>query len=395
MTKPSAYIPGLDGIRAIAFLMVFWAHALPPVAYYIPATLGVTVFFFLSGYLITTLLRRELHATGTIALKSFYLRRALRIIVPLYVVYALAAAFAHFIEHASAGNWAGLFSTLFYCYNYTTVLFVHAWVPVGLNVIWSLSVEEHFYILFPLLYIALYRSRLTRAAKTRLLVGFCLLELLWRVVLVTVFHDRTLWTYFATDARLDSILWGCILALNNNPVFFADSDKNCHPERSLATPPMSCHPERSEGPASGTGGEPQTDTSILPRNHQLLAFLFGIALLIASLLPRSFLYKESLRYTLQALALYLIFSFIVANIRHPLVAWLEWRPLRYLGWISYVLYLSHDFILDALTLIWPDRFLLTGPLAFLIAIAFATLLRYTLELPLQRLRSRLRPAPAV
>ncbi len=358
-SKPSLYIPGLDGIRAIAFLMVFWAHALPPVSYYIPATLGVTIFFFLSGYLITTLLRRELAATGTIALKSFYLRRFLRIILPLYVVYALTAAFAHFVQHESMGNWAGLCAMLFYCYNYTTVLFLHAWVPLGLNVIWSLSVEEHFYILFPLAYLALSRSSLAKAAQIRLLLAICLLVLAWRVVLVLAFHDRHLWTYFATDARLDSILWGCILALNNNPVF-----------------------------ASG----PTPDRPILPARHQLLAFLFGLALLVASLFPRSFLYKESLRYTLQALALYLIFSFILANSRHPLVAWLEWKPLRYLGWISYVLYLSHDVILNALTRIWPGRFLLTGPLAFAIAIAFATVMRYTLELPLQRLRIRLRSA---
>jgi peptidoglycan/LPS O-acetylase OafA/YrhL len=137
------------------------------------------------------------------------------------------------------------------------------------------------------------------------------------------------------------------------------------------------------------------DTSILPRNHQLLAFLCGIALLIGSMLPRSFLYKESLRYTLQALALYLIFSFVVANIRHPLVAWLEWKPLRYLGWISYVMYLTHAFILDALLRIWPFRYFHNAPIAFLATIAFATLLRYTLELPLQRLRSHLRPVPAL
>jgi peptidoglycan/LPS O-acetylase OafA/YrhL len=229
------------------------------------------------------------------------------------------------------------------------------------------------------------RSRLSASAQTRILVAFCALELLWRFILVAVLHNTNLWTYFATDARLDSILWGCILALNNNPVFFA--------KETTSPPGKNCHPERSDGSAVGPGDERQPDHSILPRNHQLLTFFGGIALLIASLLPRSFLYKESLRYTLQALALYLVFSFIVANIRHPFVAWLEWRPLRYLGWISYVLYLCHDFILDALNGIWPDRFVLTGPLGFLIAIAFATLLRYTLELPLQRLRSRLRPNP--
>ncbi|QMV18644.1 acyltransferase family protein [Granulicella sp. 5B5] len=360
--RRSSYIPGLDGIRAIAFLLVFWAHALPDVSYYIPATLGVTIFFFLSGYLITTLLRRELEGTGTIVLRDFYLRRVLRIFLPLYVVYALAAAYAHFVQHDSMGNLSGFFSMLFYYYNYAMALGVKAWVPLGMNVIWSLSVEEHFYILFPLLYLALVRSRLAKATQTRLLIGFCLLELAWRFFLVTTHHNQHLWTYYATDARLDSILWGSVLALTHNPVF-----------------------SRSNG---------GTDRSILPIRHTTLAFAGCVLLLLATLVPRSFLYRESLRYTVQALALYGIFSFVIPNIQHPSVAWLEWKPLRYLGWISYVLYLSHDFILNVLTRIWPHRFALTGSLSFALAIAFATLLRYTLELPLQRLRGRLRHTPA-
>ena len=359
--KSSSYIPGLDGIRAIAFLLVFWAHALPGVSYYIPATLGVTIFFFLSGYLITTLLRRELEGTGTIVLRDFYLRRVLRIFLPLYVVFALAAGYAHFVQHDSMGNLSGFFSMLFYYYNYAMALGIKAWVPLGMNVIWSLSVEEHFYLLFPLLYLALARSRLTRSTQTRLLIGFCLLELLWRALIVVTDHDHHLWTYYATDARLDSILWGSVLALTHNPVF-----------------------SRSNG---------GTDNSILPDRHTTLAFIGCVLLLLATLVPRSLLYRESLRYTMQALALYGIFSFVIPNIRHPSVVWLEWTPLRYLGWISYVLYLSHDFILNVLNRIWPDRFALTGPLGFAIAIAFATLLRYTLELPLQRLRSRLRHDP--
>jgi peptidoglycan/LPS O-acetylase OafA/YrhL len=383
--------------------MVFWAHALPGPGYYIPATLGVTVFFFLSGYLITTLLRRELLATGTIALRAFYLRRALRIFVPLYVVYALAAAYAHFIQHDSMGNLRGLFSLLFYYYNYTVVLDYHAWLPLGMNVIWSLCVEEHFYILFPLAYLALTRSKLTKSQQTRALLAFCLLELVWRFILVAVLHDQHLWTYYATDARLDGILWGCILALTNNPAFTA---KTCHPEErsdegpaSRPTQNLSSRPE-----AAGRSGETPvcsdapTDTnspdpSILPAKHATLAFTIAIALLIASLFPRSFLYKESLRYTLQAVLLYVIFSYIIANSSSRCVRWLEWPPLRYLGWISYVLYLCHDFILDVLTRIWPDHLTLTAPLGFVLCIAFATLMRYTLELPLQRLRARFRRIP--
>ena len=360
IAKADSYIPGLDGIRAIAFLLVFWAHALPGISYYIPATLGVTIFFFLSGYLITTLLRRELAATGTIALRDFYLRRALRIFVPLYVVYALSAAFAHFALHESVGNWKGFFSLLFYYYNYTLVLDLRAWVPLGLNVIWSLCVEEHFYLLFPLVYLALVRSRLARSTQTQLFIGFCLLELLWRFLLIAVLHNNHLWTYYATDARLDSILWGSVLALTNNP-------------------------------ASISAGE-KPDRSILPFRHQTLVFVAALLVLAASLFPRSIVYKESLRYTLQALALYVLFSFVIPSIRHWSVRWLEWKPLRYLGWISYSLYLCHDFILNVLTTRWPDRVAFTAPLAFVLSIAFAIVFRYTLELPLQGLRARFRPA---
>jgi peptidoglycan/LPS O-acetylase OafA/YrhL len=365
----SSYIPGLDGIRAIAFLLVFWAHALPDISYYIPATLGVTIFFFLSGYLITTLLRKELDRTGTISLRDFYIRRALRIFVPLYVVYALVSGLACFVLHVWPGNRFGFFSMLFYFYNYANVMRWHAWLPPGMSVIWSLAVEEHFYILFPLVLLWMTRRRLARSTQTRILVILCVFELVWRFILIAVIREQRLWTYFATDARLDSILWGCILALRNNPVFFA----------SKLSPKI--HPDRSILPAGKR------------RRYQPLVFAGAVMLLAASLFPRSVIYKESLRYTVQALALYVIFSFVIANIRHWSVAWLEWLPLRYIGWISYVLYLSHDFILSVTVPRFPGRFWISGPIAFVLSVAFATLMRYTLELPLQTLRARFRRVP--
>ena len=75
------YIPSLDGLRAVSILIVFVSHAgLDSV----PGGFGVTIFFFLSGYLITTLLRREFEADGTIGLGQFYWRRAWRILPPMY-----------------------------------------------------------------------------------------------------------------------------------------------------------------------------------------------------------------------------------------------------------------------------------------------------------------------
>ena len=90
--KPALYIPGLDGIRALAFLIVFIAHSMPNRS--LPGGFGVTIFFFLSGYLITTLLRSEAQRRQSIDLKNFYLRRVLRIFPPCYVTVVIVGSLA-------------------------------------------------------------------------------------------------------------------------------------------------------------------------------------------------------------------------------------------------------------------------------------------------------------
>src|SRR5215813_9403267 len=88
----SLYIPSLDGIRACSVMVVFAAHA--GLRGLIPGGFGVTVFFFLSGYLITTLLRMEHEQSGQIRLRNFYLRRVYRIIPPMYIVLTLTVLLA-------------------------------------------------------------------------------------------------------------------------------------------------------------------------------------------------------------------------------------------------------------------------------------------------------------
>jgi len=362
----SFYIPGLDGVRACAFLMVFCAHALrgAAVARFVPATLGITVFFFLSGYLIPTLLRRERALTGSVNLRDFYLRRALRILAPLYVVYALAAAVARFALHDSAGNGLGLLSVFLQCYNYTGQLLGRAQTPDGMTVLWSLAIEEHFYLLFPVAYLLL--RRLAPRRMIAVFTAFCLAELAWRFAVVLFLHLPHGWAAFATDARLDSMLWGCLLALRNNPVH------------------------------SHHGHRLFPDSSILPRDYTRLTFFVAAAAFVLVTLPQSPLYKDTLRYTLQALDLYLLFSYLVASPGSLAVRWLEWPALRYLGRISYGLYLCHFFILEALLHHLPaalaGHVTITAPLGLVLSVLFATLLRVALELPLQRLRTRLRHA---
>src|SRR3954447_14498911 len=88
-TAAEFHIPSLDGIRAVSFAIVFVAHA--GWGHIVPGGFGVTVFFFLSGYLITTLLRLEAEERGQIGMKQFYVRRVLRILPPFYTVLTLAA----------------------------------------------------------------------------------------------------------------------------------------------------------------------------------------------------------------------------------------------------------------------------------------------------------------
>src|SRR5579859_1735740 len=215
------YLPSLDGIRACAFALVFVAHS--GLEHAVPGGLGVTIFFFLSGYLITTLLRVEWLNTGNISLRGFYTRRAIRILPPLYLVMAIGWLLDWFqIPTHEATNY-GLFSILFYFYNYAVLAHPGAAniIPEGLNVVWSLMIEEHFYLVFPFVFLLVRKRNLSRTFFVTLLTSGCVAALAWRYVLVYHFHTSLdsvfSWTYAATDARFDSILWGCILAVGVNP----------------------------------------------------------------------------------------------------------------------------------------------------------------------------------
>jgi len=118
--SPAFYVTRLNGMRAFAFLFVFFAHAQP--FKMLPGRFGVTVFFFLGGYLITSLVREEADKTGTISLKGFYFRRRLRIFPPCCLTIILVSGLA------TAGilyNWesyASLVSAFLYFSNYWNIL---------------------------------------------------------------------------------------------------------------------------------------------------------------------------------------------------------------------------------------------------------------------------------
>lgn len=196
-------IPGLDGIRALAVLLVIINHFGIEA---VNGAFGVLIFFVLSGFLITWLMLKELDRSGTVSLKNFYRRRMLRIFPAFYAFWIAAVAIyllrGHFI------HWGQAISAFFYVSNYYMAL-----VPTGTEVFahtWSLSIEEQFYLLWPFLFL-LGRGNLRRLAWW--LAGAIVAVWIHRSLCHLVYGVRVEYIYRAFDTRLDHLAVGCLLAV--------------------------------------------------------------------------------------------------------------------------------------------------------------------------------------
>jgi peptidoglycan/LPS O-acetylase OafA/YrhL len=200
------YRPALDGIRGVAVSLVLAAHLVPNLLISAGAA-GVIMFFTLSGFLITTLLIEEREASGRIDLPAFYRRRALRLLPALIAVLALLLVLDTLVG-SQAGYRRPAFFALFYAANWAIISgidFHH------INHTWSLAIEEHFYLLWPLTTVLVLGHYSKRALLSIALVGMaCSVAL--RIVLWQsgASLPRVL---YGTDTRLDGLLIGCVLAI--------------------------------------------------------------------------------------------------------------------------------------------------------------------------------------
>lgn len=353
----NASIPSLDGIRAVAVSMVFLAHS--GLEHVVPGGLGVTVFFVLSGYLISTLLRTEYATSRAIDLRAFYLRRLLRLMPPLVIVTLLAGLGAASGLIGGSFSAAGVAAVLLYFGNYFVIATDFGDVPAGLAVVWSLAVEEHFYLVYPLLAAVLLRiGRAGVSAST--LLGSCLAVLVWRCWLAANGASEAHLT-MATDTRVDAILFGCLLAVWKNPWL-----------------------------------DPLPAAS--PRRDALLVLGAG-ALLLFTLLYRDEWFRVTLRYSLQSIAVAVLIYLAVARAGHWSTRWLSARPLVYLGAISYTVYLVHHMVLLAIEKHWPQgNWWVVTAIAMGVTLAIAEPMRRWVEQPCARLRRQLhqraKPVPA-
>lgn len=208
-------ISSLDGIRAAAVLIVFVGHGFTIGGLW-PGHVGVTIFFFLSGYLITTLLRREFEKTGSISLGRFYLRRALRILPPAYITIALACLIGAVGLLPATTTLGGVVAELLNVTNYYMIFNGREGLPPETSMLWSLAVEEHFYLVFPALLIFMLWRRLNWRRIGWILVAACAIAPLYRLALMAG-GASDLHLYVGSDTRFDGLLAGAAMALLANP----------------------------------------------------------------------------------------------------------------------------------------------------------------------------------
>ncbi len=213
MTQRFGHVPALDGIRAVAVVLVMCFHAHVPG--FSGGDAGVDVFFALSGFLITTLLLEEHQTSGRIALSSFYARRALRLYPALLAAAVLAIALAALripiFDAASAVGTTvrGLPFSLFYTMNIARAA---DWTSGGyLGHTWSLAIEEQFYLVWPFVVVVLLR-RSTPATLGWIAAGLALASASVRAGLDLSGVDKDL-LFNATFSHVDGIFAGCALAL--------------------------------------------------------------------------------------------------------------------------------------------------------------------------------------
>jgi len=217
------YYPELDSIRFFLFCCVWGKHVLPTnlvsySAHHVPTWVAVAitsminalmcsldVFFIISGFLITQLLLRERDSNGTMDLKAFYVRRLLRI-WPLYFFLIGIAALLSVFDRSQSLSWIDLLAYLFFAGNWGPVLghWSHA---VILGPLWSVSFEEQFYLLWPLVL-----RRTTRKFICGTAIGLLGVGALARLILLLE-HSRASVLWFNSFVRVDSIACGILLAL--------------------------------------------------------------------------------------------------------------------------------------------------------------------------------------
>ena len=214
------YIPTLDGWRAIAVLLVLFSHAGHAYARELPTeswldhvgtgTQGVNIFFGLSGLLITSRLLEEWSRNGSISLRRFYIRRAFRILPPALLVLSVIGVLGAFGALPVVPR--ELVAAALFFRNYLPALLTPDFAGFFTAHYWSLAVEEHFYLVWPAL-LLLCGTRRGLWAAVAIAIGIAVWRRIELLHMIATLHTVNPLYFVRTDLRIDSIMWGAALAL--------------------------------------------------------------------------------------------------------------------------------------------------------------------------------------
>jgi peptidoglycan/LPS O-acetylase OafA/YrhL len=349
-------VPCLDGLRALSIFFVLAEHASLshgfPIAHDphlgIMGRFGVSMFFSISGFLITLLLVREWNRRGTVSLSGFYRRRALRIL-PAYIAYLLVVFALTRVDYVNLTrtDWLG---ALTYTVNFISE---PSW---EIGHVWSLSVEEQFYLAWPFIVLLAAPRRALYVVLAYLAAAPVLRVLLW-----AFFTENVPLIEQLTPLRLDAIAAGCLLGLL--------AEKESFRRRVRQT----------RRQAMGT--------------IAVAATAIGVCVIIGRDIT---VFDVTVRYTVVALSMTAIIWSAASWPATHLGRILEARPLVFIGVLSYSLYLWQQLFLNPHSTHWTARWPTNIVLALLAAVASY----YVVESPFLRIKDRKavavdKPAPHI
>ncbi|MEM7627249.1 MAG: acyltransferase [Planctomycetota bacterium] len=339
------YFPALDGLRGLAVLIVLIAHATPV---YVSGAAGVDVFFVLSGFLITGILADERARSGGIKLVNFFARRFLRLMPALWLSVCAVALGDWALGRFDTERQIEVFWAVTYCMNW--VLAFDAGEPWVMAHTWSLAIEEQFYLIWPFALLAMHKLRLRDGGRAGVLIGLAVACVVYRNAMG--FSPQRI--YFGLDTHCDGLLLGSAVAYLHR-------------------------------------------AGLLEARALTRVIRFGTlpALVMLLAMPRFMAWTEPLTalvyFTLVNLFACLLIAAVVTGRGGVLDRVLNLGPLKYLGKISYGLYLYHQPILIALRGFGPlEVWYICAPLGLSASLVFSHLSYRYFEKPILRFKDRFR-----
>lgn len=337
----------IDALRAYAVLVVVVAHG--GAGQVVPGGSGVTIFFSISGFIITYLLLKERDKTGAFRIGGFYLRRAFKIMPPLLlavVIPSLLWAIQHPID------WGAFLAQIFFVFNWWKINGIPDVLP-GTGVVWSLSIEEQFYIVFAIVWLLAVRSR----QWERIIGVLAAAAVVWSTAARIAFAGDSSRIYYGSDTRLDGIAYGVLIAL----LYHAWQRR----------------------------GEPSS--RLFRAIGSPVAPYIAVVAYLATLAIRDEWFRDTFRFSIQSIAACaLILYGLTARTgltQRAFSAISVWKPVELIGLASYSIYLVHlTVILLMQPLVASLPAVLSAPALMLFGVAVGIAMYVWVEKPAHRLR---------